>query len=161
MKKFKLLIILLLIASLLGCTAVPAPISTQADPAESAATAGTSVSSASSLLTVHYLDVGQADCMLLECDGEYLLIDGGNVDDSSLVVSYLEQTGVETLSAVVCSHAHEDHVGGLAGVLSVFPTEAVYAPTRTYSSRCFDDWCDDVRSLGGRRQDRQRVRREV
>jgi competence protein ComEC len=76
----------------------------------------------------------------LECDGEFALIDGGNVGDSDLVVSYLEQAGVEELKAVICSHAHEDHVGGLPGVLAVYPTAAVYAPTRTYSSDCFDDF---------------------
>ena len=91
-------------------------------------------------MTIHFIDVGQADCALLECDGAYILIDGGNVEDSSLVVSYLQQQGVDELSAVICSHAHEDHVGGLPGVLAVYPTEAVYAPTRTYSSGCFDDF---------------------
>ena len=89
-------------------------------------------------LTVQYIDVGQADCALIECGGEYLLIDGGNRDDSQLVVSYLEQQGVKELSAVVCTHAHEDHVGGLPAVLAVYPTKAVYAPTRTYSSNIFD-----------------------
>ena len=89
-------------------------------------------------LTVQFIDVGQADCALLECDGQYMLIDGGNRDDSQLVVSYLEQQGVESLEAVVCSHAHEDHVGGLPAVLAVYPTRAVYAPTRTYSSSIFD-----------------------
>lgn len=91
-------------------------------------------------LTVHYIDVGQADCALLECDGKYMIVDGGNVEDSSLVVSYLQKQGVQELEAVVCSHAHEDHVGGLPGVLAVFPTKAVYAPTNTYSSKCFDDF---------------------
>lgn len=91
-------------------------------------------------LVVHFLDVGQADCALIESGGEYLLIDGGNRGDSSLVVSFLEQQGVEELSAVVCTHAHEDHVGGLPGVLAVYPTAAVYAPTRTYSSQVFDDF---------------------
>ena len=91
-------------------------------------------------LAVHFIDVGQADCALVECDGKFMLIDGGNVADSSLVVSYLQKTGVQELEAVICSHAHEDHVGGLPGVLAVFPTKAVYAPTRTYSSKCFDDF---------------------
>lgn len=91
-------------------------------------------------LTVHYIDVGQADCALLEHDGKYMLIDGGNVEDSSLVVSYLEKQGVEKLELVVCSHAHEDHVGGLPGVLAVYPTAEVWAPTKTYSSKCFDDF---------------------
>lgn len=89
-------------------------------------------------LTVQFIDVGQADCALLECDGEFLLIDGGNRDDSQLVVSFLEQQGVKELAAVVCTHAHEDHVGGLPAVLAVYPTKAVYAPTKTYSSNIFD-----------------------
>ena len=91
-------------------------------------------------LTVHYIDVGQADCALLECGGEYILIDGGNVDDSDLVVTYLLNQGVEKLHTVICSHAHEDHVGGLAAVLAVFPTGQILSPTRTYSSACFDDF---------------------
>lgn len=128
MIKFKhFLALLLLLALLCGCTVQTVP--------------GTSASvSAGNTLTVHYIDVGQADCALLECSGEFMLIDGGNVEDSSLVVSYLEDTGVEELSAVVCTHAHEDHVGGLPGVLAVYPTDAVYSPTSTYSSKCFDDF---------------------
>ena len=84
--------------------------------------------------------MGQADCALLESGGEYMLIDGGNREDGRLVVSYLEQQGVEELAAVVCTHAHEDHVGGLPSVLAVYPTHAVYAPTRTDASQVFDDF---------------------
>lgn len=91
-------------------------------------------------LTVHFIDVGQADCALLECDGKYMIVDGGNVEDGQKVISYLQQQGVEELEAVVCSHAHEDHVGGLPSVLAVYPTKAVYAPTKTYSSKVFDDF---------------------
>lgn len=93
-----------------------------------------------SVLTVHFIDVGQADCALLECGGEFMIIDGGNRDDSQLVISYLESCGVEELKYVVCSHAHEDHVGGLPAVLSVYPTAHVLAPTKTYSSNVFDDF---------------------
>ena len=50
-------------------------------------------------LNVHFIDVGQADCALIECNGEYILIDGGNVEDSQLVVSYLQRQGVEELLA--------------------------------------------------------------
>ena len=91
-------------------------------------------------LYIHFIDVGQADCALLECDGEYMLIDGGNREDGQLVISYLQQQGVEELAAVVCTHAHEDHVGGLPSVLAVYPTAAVYAPTKTYASKVFDDF---------------------
>ena len=126
----KKLISLFLILSLLlsGCV-VEIPI-----PAE---TTAATVADGESLI-IHYIDVGQADCILLENEGRFLLIDGGNREDSQLVVSYLEQQGVQELDAVVCTHAHEDHVGGLPSVLAVYPTAAVYAPTKTYSSNIFD-----------------------
>ena len=123
-RKFSLILILALLLTLTGC-----PPSNKNDPPQS-----------DGYLKVHYIDVGQADCALVECNGEYILIDGGNVADSSLVVSYLQKQGVEELLAVVCSHAHEDHVGGLPGVLAVYRTYHVYAPTKTYSSKCFDDF---------------------
>ena len=91
-------------------------------------------------LAVHFIDVGQADCTLIECGGAFMLIDGGNCDDGQKVVSYLESCGVEELEAVICTHAHEDHVGGLPSVLAVYPTAQVYAPTKTYSSNIFDDF---------------------
>ena len=126
MKKIRIILSLFLVLLLCGCgKSKPAPTPTVFPEGE---------------LTVHFLDVGQADCALLACDGKYILIDGGNVEDSSKVVSYLEKAGVSELEAVFCSHAHEDHVGGLPGVLAVYPTGAVYAPTRTYSSNCFDDF---------------------
>ena len=91
-------------------------------------------------LIVHFIDVGQADCALIEYGDCHMLIDGGNKEDSSLVVTYLENQGITELDAVVCTHAHEDHVGGLPAVLAVYPTAAVYAPTNTYSSNIFDDF---------------------
>ncbi len=92
-------------------------------------------------LTVHFIDVGQADCILLQCGEENMLIDGGNVDDSDLVVSYLLDQGVSKLDLVVNTHAHEDHVGGLAAVLAVFETEEVWCPVTEYDSACFADFC--------------------
>ena len=129
----KKLIAFLIALSLLlsGCVMAPAP---QVPTPSEAPLA----SDAPEALMVHYIDVGQADCILLEYGEKFMLIDGGNREDGQLVVSYLEQQGVEELEAVVCTHAHEDHVGGLPSVLAVYPTKAVYAPTKTYSSNIFD-----------------------
>lgn len=124
-KLFSLLLILSLL--LCGCAEAPQPTAATVPPSGDG-------------LMVHFVDVGQADCILIECGSEFAIIDGGNKDDGQLVVSYLEQQGVQELSAVICTHAHEDHVGGLPSVLSVYPTAAVYAPTRTYSSNIFDDF---------------------
>ena len=100
-------------------------------------------------LTVHFIDVGQADCALLECDGKYMIIDGGNVEDGQMVVSYLKQMGVETIDRVVCSHAHEDHVGGLPAVLSVFDAGKVYAPVTEYDTKVFRDFVKKAEAAAG------------
>ena len=100
-------------------------------------------------LTVHFIDVGQADCALLECDGKYMIIDGGNVEDGQLVVSYLKQMGVETIDRVVCSHAHEDHVGGLPAVLSVFDAGKVYAPVTQYDTKVFRNFVEKAENRAG------------
>ena len=91
-------------------------------------------------LEVHYVDVGQADCIFLTCDGQTMLIDGGNVDDSDVVVSYLLEQDVTKLDYVVCTHAHEDHVGGLPAVLAVFEAEQIWSPVTEYDSNCFEDF---------------------
>lgn len=130
MKKRLIALFLLLSALLCGCAEVEVAVGGTTPTA----------SGEDGYLTVHFLDVGQADCALIESDGEYMLIDGGNREDGQFVVSYLEQQGVEQLDTVVCTHAHEDHVGGLPSVLAVYPTERVYSPTKTYSSKVYDDF---------------------
>ncbi len=99
-----------------------------------------------SFFEIHFIDVGQADCSLIICDGESLLIDGGNVGDSSLVVSYLLSEGIEELDYVICTHAHEDHVGGLSGPLNKFTvTEAVFAPETGADTKCYNDFLSAVK----------------
>ena len=99
-------------------------------------------------LQVHFIDVGQALSVLVECDGQFMLYDGGNVDDGSLVVSYLQQQGVEELQYVFCSHAHEDHVGGLAAALAYFPAHHVYAPVTEADTKCFRDFVKYTQQQG-------------
>ena len=89
---------------------------------------------------MHFIDVGQALSVLVECDGQFMLYDGGNVDDGSLIVSYLQNQGVEELQYVFCSHAHEDHVGGLAAALAYFPANHVYSPVTEAGTKCFQDF---------------------
>lgn len=94
---------------------------------------------------VHYLDVGQADATLIMCDGENMLIDGGNTEDSSLVYAYLKEHNVEYIDYMICTHAHEDHVGGLAGALNYVQVGEVYCPVTDYDSEAFSDF---VKYLG-------------
>ena len=50
--------------------------------------------SISGQLKVHFIDVGQADCILLQQGNENMLIDAGNNDDEQTIKNYLQNVGV-------------------------------------------------------------------
>lgn len=91
-------------------------------------------------IEVHFIDVGQADAALILCDGKAMLIDGGNVADSSLIVAYLRRNAVSCIDYLICSHAHEDHVGGLSGALSAVKVGAVFAPVTESDSKAYQNF---------------------
>lgn len=89
---------------------------------------------------VHYIDVGQADAALVICDGETMMIDGGNSAGSRTVASYLKNMNIDELDYVICSHAHEDHVGGLSGALSAAEADHIYAPQTESDSKAYKNF---------------------
>lgn len=92
-----------------------------------------------SSFAVHFIDVGQADSALVICDGHYMLIDGGNAEDSDLVYAYLERHGASHLDYMVASHTHEDHIGGLSGALNYAAVDTAFCPVTEYNSKVFRD----------------------
>ena len=92
---------------------------------------------ADSTFSLTYLDVGQGDAAVIACDGHYMIIDGGDKGCSSLMYSYLKQNGIYYLDIVVASHAHADHVGGLAGALNYAKAGLVLCPVTEYDTEAF------------------------
>ena len=90
-----------------------------------------------SSFAVHFIDVGQADCVLVMCDGAYMLIDGGNAEDSDLVYSYLKTNGVAHLDYMVATHAHEDHIGGLSGAAYAATVGTALSPVTEGDTKVF------------------------
>lgn len=95
-------------------------------------------------LTVHYIDVGQADCELLLSEGSAMLIDAGNNADGDMVVDYLKSQGVTRLDYVVGTHPHEDHIGGLDDVINNFEVGTVIMPEAETNTKTFEDVLDAI-----------------
>lgn len=99
--------------------------------------------------SIHYIDVGQADAALVECDGEYMLIDGGNRADSDRIYTVLKNAGVDELALVVGTHAHEDHIGGLPGAFSCAVAQKTLCPVTNHDSKVFADFASYAAKRGG------------
>ena len=60
-------------------------------------------------LRVHILDVGQADCILIQGPEKVLVIDGGESGDASTIIQYLQKQGVERIDYYLNTPPHSDH----------------------------------------------------
>jgi competence protein ComEC len=85
--------------------------------------AGQAALSAPSGLTFTFIDVGEGDSTLVQTPSGYsLLVDTGSPLSQKTVIDTLTHAGVRALSALIVTHPHLDHAGGVFSVLDAFPT---------------------------------------
>ena len=75
-------------------------------------------------LEVHFLDVGQGDCIVIEGDdGTNIAVDGGSTSvfdvGSYRILPFLKSEGIRRLDYMVLTHMDEDHIGGMRQVLEM------------------------------------------
>lgn len=93
---------------------------------------------AGSSFSVRYFDVGQGDSILVECNGRYMLIDGGPPPASSMLYSYFKNNGISHLDYLVVSHSDTDHTGGISGALQLASVGRALSPVKSASERAFN-----------------------
>lgn len=79
-------------------------------------------------IQVHYIDVGQGDCILIEAEGENMLIDCGESSKSDEVLAYLQSQNISHLDYLVGTHPHSDHMGGMSTVVDNLEIDNFYMP---------------------------------
>ena len=97
---------------------------------------------------VHFIDVGQADCILITSNDEAMLIDAGNNDDDTIIINYLQSCGITKLKYAVGTHPHEDHIGALDDVIKNLEVDNVLMPKIAANTATFEDVLDAISQKG-------------
>lgn len=103
--------------------------------------------SSSGYLKVYYLDVGQADSILIDCNQKYMLIDAGNNEDGKLLVDYFNSLGIKKFDYVIASHPHEDHIGGMDDIINNFSIDNFYMPDVITTTKTYEDLLDALENV--------------
>lgn len=79
------------------------------------------------VLTVHFMDVGQGDGIFIELpSGKCMLIDAGESNQAGKIIDYIHNLGYDSIDYMVATHPHSDHIGGMADVISAIPVKNAY-----------------------------------
>lgn len=102
-----------------------------------------------SQVKIHFIDVGQADCVYIQLPNHNdILIDGGNVADGPTIVNYLKAQGVDDIELMIATHPHEDHIGGLPDVLNAFKVEEILDSGGTATTKIYKTYSADAKAEG-------------
>jgi competence protein ComEC len=95
------------------------------------------------------LDVGQGDAVLVRDGRSAILVDTG--PDPDALRTALTREGIRRLDALVLTHDHADHTGGIAGLIGLASVQRVFVPV-TYEEESFLSIREDVKRVLGSRE---------
>ncbi len=97
-------------------------------------------------IKVKFIDVGQADSILIETSNQKMLIDAGNIEDGKKLVNYFKGLGINEFNYVIGTHAHEDHIGGMSDIINNFKVDRFLMPDVITTTKTFEDTLDALNS---------------
>lgn len=120
---------------------------TESQPAVTATAAPAPTSGAK--LKVHYINVGQGDSEFLELpNGQCMLIDAGNPENGSQIVSYIKGLGHSKIDYLIATHPHADHIGGMTTVVNGLDIGKVYMPKVSTNTQTFEGLLSAIQNKG-------------
>ena len=95
-------------------------------------------------LNIYYLNVGQADSILINKNDYTMLIDAGNNNDGKNIVNFIKDLNIKDIDILVGTHPHEDHIGGLDDIINNFEIKKIYMPDATTNIKTFETVLDAI-----------------
>lgn len=81
-------------------------------------------------VTIKFIDVGQGEAILIALPEKTVLIDAGPTGSAPKIAQVLQELGRDKIDYLVATHPDEDHIGGMADVISSTQIGTIYAPNK-------------------------------
>lgn len=91
-------------------------------------------------VSVHFIDVGQGDCTLIDYGEIEILIDAGNNWNGDDICAYIDDKIDEKLNIMIATHPDADHIGGLDVVLDNFEVQYIIDCGKEHTSKTYKDY---------------------
>ena len=114
-------------------TAVQAP----GGSSQSGSSAPSATAQASANVTIKFIDVGQGEAILIALPEKTMLIDAGPTGSAPKIAQVLQELGRNKIDYLVATHPDEDHIGGMADVISSTQIGTIYAPNKTNNTATY------------------------
>lgn len=87
---------------------------------------------------IRFYDVGQGDCALIYSNGKTALIDTGDTETAYDICNTLKKDGIKTIDALLITHYHTDHTGGLSDIVERFTVNNLILPEMSKTKEKID-----------------------
>ncbi|HJJ47940.1 MAG TPA: MBL fold metallo-hydrolase [Methanocorpusculum sp.] len=94
--------------------------------------------------SMHVINIGQGDAILLSKDGKYALVDAGksnqegDIDSTAALTNYLDSLGVKKLEFLLITHQDYDHIGSAKTILSKYNVGTFYDNGFVHTSKTYE-----------------------
>lgn len=88
-------------------------------------------------VTIKFIDVGQGEAILIALPEKTVLIDAGPTGSAPKIEQVLQELGRNKIDYLVATHPDEDHIGGMADVISSTQIGTIYAPNKTNNTATY------------------------
>jgi beta-lactamase superfamily II metal-dependent hydrolase len=119
-------------------------LSTSTQDTQTVNTSQTQTNSIKEPVTIHFIDTGNSDCILICDNGKYAVIDGADNDDEKLLVKYLNDLKIEQIDYLILTHLDADHCGGLDAIVKNFKINQVFVGNGNTDTKTYKDFVQSV-----------------
>ena len=108
-----------------------------AAPSQSDTDASSTTTQTSANVTIKFIDVGQGEAILIALPEKTVLIDAGPTGSAPKIAQVLQELGRDKIDYLVATHPDEDHIGGMADIISNTQIGTIYAPNKTNNTATY------------------------